>query len=264
MHFIDTASCPPSRAAVHETSPVDGSLVGAVAEGGQAEIDAAVKAATAALTGPWSKLTLPNVHMLYARWRMRSSGASMTSWMRRFTTPVNQIHRLSPGHFAGAANFRAFADAVKNAPSEFFEMTTPEDASLQLLTESAEGRRRRDMPVESAALVETWKDRTALPAATRSSSNLPRKLPRRRRSWVRSSSLSRAPGCLQRRAWLGCRGRPVNCSRAIQAWPHHFHAKPATGTAIMQAAAVGVRSVSSSSEVRIRVWYSLTEIWMQP
>src|SRR5258708_37467842 len=39
-------------------SPVDGSLVGFVAAGGRREVDQAVRAATAALQGPWGKLAL--------------------------------------------------------------------------------------------------------------------------------------------------------------------------------------------------------------
>ncbi|NVK43313.1 MAG: aldehyde dehydrogenase family protein, partial [Oceanospirillaceae bacterium] len=37
--------------------PVDGSLIGQVHEAGRDEVDAAVRAARAALKGPWAKLT---------------------------------------------------------------------------------------------------------------------------------------------------------------------------------------------------------------
>ncbi len=39
-------------------SPVDGSLVGLVPEGGATEVNLAVDAAQAALQGPWKRLTL--------------------------------------------------------------------------------------------------------------------------------------------------------------------------------------------------------------
>jgi len=39
-------------------SPVDGSLVGMVSEAGKEEVDAAVKAARAALEGPWSSMDI--------------------------------------------------------------------------------------------------------------------------------------------------------------------------------------------------------------
>jgi acyl-CoA reductase-like NAD-dependent aldehyde dehydrogenase len=43
-------------------SPVDGSLIGMVAEAGQREVDAAVRAATEAMAGPWGKLTAGAAH----------------------------------------------------------------------------------------------------------------------------------------------------------------------------------------------------------
>src|SRR5882672_9044424 len=108
-------------------SPIDGSLIGVVAEGGQREVDAAVRAATDAMAGPWRRLTLPQrTDMLYAVAREID---------RRFDDFLDaEVHdtgkpRSIASHVdipRGAANFRVFADAVKNVPTEFFEMTTPE------------------------------------------------------------------------------------------------------------------------------------------
>jgi len=48
-------------------SPVDGSLVGMVSEAGKEEVDAAVKAARAALEGPWSSMDIAKrSELLYA------------------------------------------------------------------------------------------------------------------------------------------------------------------------------------------------------
>src|SRR3546814_15873798 len=44
--------------AVETRRPYDGSLIGHVAEGGRAEVDAAVSAARAALDGPWAALSV--------------------------------------------------------------------------------------------------------------------------------------------------------------------------------------------------------------
>src|SRR5207249_495729 len=41
-----------------DRSPVDGSLVGMVSEAGKEEVDAAVKAARAALEGPWGSMDI--------------------------------------------------------------------------------------------------------------------------------------------------------------------------------------------------------------
>src|ERR1700677_143899 len=83
LHFINNsfvASTPERYFDKHP--PVDGSLLGSVAEGGAPEVDAAVRAARAALQGPWARMSLAQrTEMLYA---------------------------------------------VKNVPTEFFEMMTPE------------------------------------------------------------------------------------------------------------------------------------------
>jgi aminomuconate-semialdehyde/2-hydroxymuconate-6-semialdehyde dehydrogenase len=108
-------------------SPVDGSLVGYVAEGGAREIDAAVNAAAEALTGPWGRMTLAQRTDLLL--------ATASEIERRFEdfldAEVNDTGkpRSLASHLdipRGAANFRVFADTVKNAPTEFFEMALPD------------------------------------------------------------------------------------------------------------------------------------------
>src|SRR5258708_18137956 len=60
LHFIGNRFVPSrSERYFDKRSPVDGSLVGTVAEGGRDEVHAAVQAAPAALSGPWRQLTLP-------------------------------------------------------------------------------------------------------------------------------------------------------------------------------------------------------------
>jgi aminomuconate-semialdehyde/2-hydroxymuconate-6-semialdehyde dehydrogenase len=127
-HFIDNRFVPSaSERHFEKFSPVDGSLVGTVAEGGQPEVDSAVQAATAALQGPWGRLTLAQrTDMLHAVAKeidrrfddFLDAEVNDTGKPRSIASHVD-IPR-------GAANFRVFADAVKNVPTEFFEMTTPE------------------------------------------------------------------------------------------------------------------------------------------
>ena len=127
-HFIDNRFVQSvSERHFDKLSPVDGSLVGTVAEGGQADVDLAVQAATAALQGTWGRLTLAQrTDMLHAVAReidrrfddFLDAEVNDTGKPRSIASHVD-IPR-------GAANFRVFADAVKNVPTEFFEMTTPE------------------------------------------------------------------------------------------------------------------------------------------
>src|SRR5882757_7840009 len=126
LHFIGNRFVPsqPDRY-FDKRSPVDGSLVGTVAEGGQDDVDAAVQSARDAFSGPWGRLTLAQrTDMLYAV-------AREIDW--RFDDFLDaEVHDMGkPRSIAshvdiprGAANFRVFADAVKNVPTEFFEMTT--------------------------------------------------------------------------------------------------------------------------------------------
>jgi aminomuconate-semialdehyde/2-hydroxymuconate-6-semialdehyde dehydrogenase len=128
LHFIDNrfvASVPERY--FDKRSPVDGSLLGSIAEGGRHEVGAAVQAAREALRGPWGRLTLAQrTEMLYAVAReierrfddFLDAEVADTGKPRSIASHVD-IPR-------GAANFRVFADAVKNVPTEFFEMTTPE------------------------------------------------------------------------------------------------------------------------------------------
>src|SRR5580692_8307362 len=128
LHFIDNRFVQSaSQRGFDKYSPVDGSLIGTVAEAGAEEVDSAARAATAALQGPWGRLTLPQrTDLLHAVAREIE---------RRFEdfldAEVNDTGkpRAVASHLdipRGAANFRVFADAVRNVPTEFFEMTTPE------------------------------------------------------------------------------------------------------------------------------------------
>ena len=128
LHFIGNRFVSSaSERQFEKISPVDGSLVGTVAEGGPDDVDAAVRAATEALKGPWGRLTLAQrTDMLHAVAReidrrfdeFLDAEVNDTGKPRSIASHVD-IPR-------GAANFRVFADAVKNVPTEFFEMTTPE------------------------------------------------------------------------------------------------------------------------------------------
>jgi len=128
LHFIGNrfVASSPERY-FDKRSPVDGSLLGSIAEGGKAEVHAAVRAAREALQGPWGRLTLAQrTEMLYAVAKeidrrfddFLDAEVADTGKPRSIASHVD-IPR-------GAANFRVFADAVKNVPTEFFEMTTPE------------------------------------------------------------------------------------------------------------------------------------------
>jgi aminomuconate-semialdehyde/2-hydroxymuconate-6-semialdehyde dehydrogenase len=108
-------------------SPVDGRLVSMVAEAGRPEVNAAVQAARKALHGPWGRMPVAQ--------RAELLHAVADEINRRFDDflaaevadtgkPHSLARRLDIPR--GAANFKVFADVVKNVPSEFFEMATPD------------------------------------------------------------------------------------------------------------------------------------------
>ena len=108
-------------------NPVDGSLISMVSEAGKVEVDAAVAAARAALTGPWGKMALQE--------RTRLLHAVAAEINRRFEEflEAEVADTGKPASLAshidiqrGAANFEIFADVVKNVPGELFEMATPD------------------------------------------------------------------------------------------------------------------------------------------
>ena len=108
-------------------APVDNRVIGAVHEAGQAEVDAAVTAARAALKGPWGKLTVvQRVDMLYAV--ADEINRRFDDFLAAELADTGKPRSLA-SHVdipRGAANFKVFADIVKNVPTESFEMATPD------------------------------------------------------------------------------------------------------------------------------------------
>ena len=107
--------------------PVDNALLGYVCEASQVDVDAAVHAAKAALSGPWSTLTLAErTEVLYA------VAAGIEQRFDQFLEaevadtgkPVSLASHIDIPR--GAANFRIFADVVKNVSGEHFDMPTPD------------------------------------------------------------------------------------------------------------------------------------------
>lgn len=108
-------------------SPVHGGILGAVAEAGRADVDAAVSAARSALAGPWGKLS-PNerADLLHgvANEINRRFEDFLTAEVADTGKPVPLARKIDIPR--GAANFKAFADAVRNVSTECFETATPD------------------------------------------------------------------------------------------------------------------------------------------
>ena len=137
MNFINGEFRPGSTGSMFENrSPVDGSLIGMVHEASADDVNDAVEAARAARTGAWGRLSMPERSEL-----LRSVADEID---RRFDDflAAEMLDTGKPRSIAGqidiprgAANFRVFADLVKNVPGEHFHLATPDGrgaANLQL------------------------------------------------------------------------------------------------------------------------------------
>jgi aminomuconate-semialdehyde/2-hydroxymuconate-6-semialdehyde dehydrogenase len=108
-------------------SPLHGEVIAQVHEAGRAEVEAAVSAARSALDGPWGRMAVAErVEKLYAvadgihkRFEEFLAAECADTGKPRSLASHIDIPR-------GAANFKIFADVVKNVPTEFFEMATPD------------------------------------------------------------------------------------------------------------------------------------------
>jgi aminomuconate-semialdehyde/2-hydroxymuconate-6-semialdehyde dehydrogenase len=127
-HFINGAYTEGTSGRTFENRrPIDNAFISQVCEAGRADVDAAVQAARAALNGPWSRLTLAErTEVLYA------VAAGIEQRFDRFLEaevadtgkPVSLASHIDIPR--GAANFRIFADVVKNVSGEHFDMPTPD------------------------------------------------------------------------------------------------------------------------------------------
>ena len=108
-------------------TPTTNAVVGRVAEAGKAEVDAAVSAARAALKGPWGSMTVAErVKLLEAL--ADEINARFDEFLEAECLDTGKPRSLA-SHIdipRGAANFKVFADVVKNVPTEFFDMDTPD------------------------------------------------------------------------------------------------------------------------------------------
>ena len=126
-NFIDGAHVDGSEGRTFEKrSPLDNSVIASVSEASRADVDRAVLAAKRALEGPWKKMTIAERVALLER-----VADEMTRRFEDFVAAEiadTGMPRMTAEHMCarGAANFRVFADVVKNVPTECFEMATPD------------------------------------------------------------------------------------------------------------------------------------------
>ena len=228
-------------------SPVDGTLVSLVAEAGTDEVDAAVAAAKRALHGPWAGMSVAD--------RSKLLHAVADEIDRRFEDFVaaEVADTGMPESFArsvviprGAANFRFFADLVKNLPAENFHLDTPDGAgALNYVVRGPKGVIAVICPWNLPLLLTTWKLGPALACGNSVVVKPSEETPSSAALLGEVMGAAGVPDGVVNVVHgfgPGSAGELLTRHRDIDAVT--FTGESATGEAIMKAAAVGLRDVS--------------------
>ena len=228
-------------------SPVDNRLIARVSEAGKMDVDAAVRAAHAARRGSWGALTTDQrVDLLYG------VADEITRRFEDFVAAemadTGQPRHVMTNVFIprGAANFKVFADIIKNVPSESFQMPTPDGrGALNYGIRVPKGVVGVISPWNAPFLLMTWKVGPALACGN---------------TVVVKPSEETPLTCTLLGEVMNSVGIPKGVFNVIHGFgpgsageylTHHplvdaitFTGETRTGTAIMKAAAEGMRDVS--------------------
>jgi aminomuconate-semialdehyde/2-hydroxymuconate-6-semialdehyde dehydrogenase len=158
--FVDAADGRTFR----NISPVDGRVVAEVAEAGAADVDRAVQAARRALEGPWGTMPLNSRLDLLARVAdriMERFDEFLQAEIADTGKPIGWACNVDIPR--GAANFRIFANLVRNLPTECFQTDTPDgEGALNYALRSPVGVVGVICPWNLPLLLMTWKVAPAL------------------------------------------------------------------------------------------------------
>ncbi|MCG8100263.1 MAG: aldehyde dehydrogenase family protein, partial [Candidatus Thiodiazotropha taylori] len=145
-------------------NPATGEKIGIVHEAGAPEVDAAVNAARAAMQGDWGRMPLAERANL-----LHKLADGITARFDEFLE-AECLDTGKPQKLAchidiprGAANFKIFADVVKNVPTESFMLDTPDGSgALNYSVRQPKGVIAVISPWNLPLLLMTWKVGPAL------------------------------------------------------------------------------------------------------
>ncbi|MGE0482567.1 MAG: 2-hydroxymuconic semialdehyde dehydrogenase [Gammaproteobacteria bacterium] len=227
--------------------PSDGVLVARVHDAGREEVDAAVTAARAALSGPWRTLPVDaRVELLHAVacGIERRFDDFVAAELNDTGQPESMVrHAFIP---RGAANFRIFADVIKQVPTECFRMETPDGAgALNYGVRVPKGVIAVICPWNAPLLLMTWKVGPALACGNAVVVKPSEESPG---TATLLGEVMREAGVPDGVYNVVNGGGPNAAGEFLTSHPGvdaiTFTGETRTGTAIMQAAARGVRDVS--------------------
>lgn len=144
--------------------PCTGELIGVVHEASRDDVDAAVRAARAALKGPWGRMT-GDQRSAFLHAVADGVDKRFDEFLAAECLDTGKPYKIA-SHIdipRGAANFRIFADAVKNVPDEAFPMATPDgNGALNIALRRPKGVIGVICPWNLPLLLMTWKVGPAL------------------------------------------------------------------------------------------------------
>lgn len=164
-HFINGAYTTGTSGCVFDNvNPVTGQITGRVHEAKAAEVDAAVAAARAALKGPWGSMPVAErTALLHAV--ADEINARFDDFLEAEILDTGKPRSLA-SHIdipRGAANFKIFADMIKNTPTESFMLDTPDgEGALNYGLRTPRGVIAVISPWNLPLLLMTWKVGPAL------------------------------------------------------------------------------------------------------
>ncbi len=145
-------------------SPLNNEVIARICEAGHQDVDRAVQAARQALDGEWSRIsTEQRVDLLYGV--ANEITRRFDDFVAAEMADTGQPHHVMTHAFIprGAANFKIFADVIKNVPEESFRMDTPDGrGALNYAIRVPKGVIGVIAPWNAPFLLMTWKVGPAL------------------------------------------------------------------------------------------------------
>lgn len=227
-------------------SPVDGEITAQVHEASRADVDEAVRAAREALSGPWSQLSVARRSAL-----LMEVAAGINRRFDEFVeaemADTGQPRHVMEKAFVprGAANFEHFAEMVKNEATETFELEHSGGVALNYAIRRPKGVIGVISPWNAPFLLMTWKVGPALAAGNTVVVKPSEQTPRTATLLAEVMAEVGIPdGVYNVVHGFG----PNSAGEFLTTNPDvdaiTFTGETTTGTAIMKAAAEGVRDVS--------------------
>ncbi len=245
-HFIN-GQFVASSSSFENRCPADNKLIGTVYEAGKAEVDTAVKAANAAMKGPWGKLSLnARVALLYkVADRINERFEEFVDAEAQDTGKPKSLARHVDVP-RGAANFKIFADVIKNVPTEAFRFEGPDGVqATNIAHRTPKGVIAVISPWNLPLLLTTWKVGPALACGNAVIVKPSEETPASTTLLAEvMNECGVPPGVFNVVHGFG----PASTGELLTSHPGidaiTFTGETATGEAIMKAASVGLRDIS--------------------